>query len=95
MRGSNGWYLARRHEEEAAAFAFALRPLLLKLAAEGNGRPTDIARRLNASGIEPRGGGKWHSTSVIRVLRRLGKAFSDEVREARLAELSRALRHLT
>ena len=69
--GTNGKRLARKHHEEAAAFAQSIAPIILPIAAR-NLSLRGIAEELNAIGLVSRGGGKWHPGSVSRVLSRVG-----------------------
>ena len=63
-----------RTQTEAAERAQALRPVLTELVG-ANMSATAIANELNRRKIKtPTPGAKWHAQSVIRVLRRLGKA---------------------
>jgi hypothetical protein len=91
--GANGKKLAKQNIEKATAFAESHRPLLIELGSEtpiwGKGnkiRATGIARELNDRGIPTQNGGKWHPTSVGRLLKLLGQSLRDEI------ELIRAIR---
>ena len=58
-----------QNRDEAKARAEALRPVLEELAGKS---ARAIALVVNARGIATPNGGKWQSTTVIRVQRRLG-----------------------
>lgn len=82
-RGSNGYWLARKNQRDAAEFAQALRPILLDLMAYHGGRPRRVAKALNDAKVPTRSGGKWHSTTVIRTVKYLGDDFLRDLHEAR------------
>lgn len=82
-RGKNGWWLARKNEREAAEFALAHRQTFLDLMVKHGGGPRRLARALNDAKIPSRNGRRWHSTTVIRMIRYLGEPFFEDLREAR------------
>lgn len=73
--GSNGRQLARKHQDEAAAFAQSIAPIILPIAGQ-NVSLRGIAEELNAMGLASREGERWHPGSVARVLSRVGEASS-------------------
>lgn len=73
--GANGRRLAQAHRDEATIFAQSLAPILLPLAAQHMSMRR-IAEELNAKGVASREGGRWHPSSVARVLSRVGDASS-------------------
>lgn len=63
--------LAPRNRAAAVDRAGALASVVAELQAEGRGSVREIAKALNERGISAPKGGKWHATSVARLLRRL------------------------
>lgn len=87
--GANGRALADQNKKDAQAFAQAIRQAMLEISFDvsiwgswGDVRATAVAKEMNARGIPSPGGGKWHPTSVRRLVSRLGPSFRQEVREA-------------
>jgi len=66
----------------AQKFAENLRPILLKL---GPKKPTALVRELIELGVPAPRGGKWHVTSLRRVLKRLEPSLSQEIKAMRRA----------
>jgi DNA invertase Pin-like site-specific DNA recombinase len=68
-----GTKLGRAAENKTAAETFArkLRPVIRELRKEGVTTVRGIAEELNKRGVETPRGGRWHATSVERVLGRL------------------------
>ena len=96
--GTYGKTLAKRNIEEAISSAENLRPLLIELGVEkriwGKGnetRATWVARELNARGIPTKNGGRWHPTSVKRLLKHLGQSLRDEIELIRATQASEIL----
>lgn len=69
--GKNGTKLATANRAAANEFAADLKILVEKYLAAGLSR-SDIADSLNRQQIATARGGKWHSTSVQRMVKRLG-----------------------
>lgn len=69
--GANGAELANRYRREAKAYAETLRDEVIECQQSGTITCRGIAESLNAKGIASRAGGKWHATSVSRLLARL------------------------
>lgn len=69
--GKNGTKLATANKAAADEFAADLKILIEKYLAAGLSR-FDIADSLNRQQIATARGGKWHSTSVQRMVKRLG-----------------------
>lgn len=65
--------LAQERHVAADAHARALHPLVAKLWLEGVTTVRDVAAALNATGARTPTGGKWHATSVQRLLKRIDK----------------------
>jgi DNA invertase Pin-like site-specific DNA recombinase len=63
--------LAPGNRAAAVERAGALASIIAELQAEGRGSVREIAKALNERGIATPKGGKWHVTSVQRLLRRL------------------------
>ena len=89
--GKYGQYLAKENRIKAEAFAGNLAPILLKLGTrlslfKANGMPkvSAFSHALNAEKIPTPNGGKWHPTSVRRVLVRLGGVFQEELSQVHL-----------
>ena len=87
-RGQNGATLAKANKLAAHRFAENLRPILLnEMLNAGTGRKARshkaLAEALNAKGVPTARGGRWHTETVRRLLKRLGPEFMQEVREAR------------
>jgi DNA invertase Pin-like site-specific DNA recombinase len=74
--GKNGKALAARNRSEAERFARSLEGEITKVRAEGHSTLSGIADALNASAVCPRNGGKWHPTSVRRVIDRMSRSTS-------------------
>ncbi len=70
---ARGVKLGRAKENRAAADAFAktLKPVIKELASEGVTSVRGVAEALNRRGIPTPKGGRWHPTSVARLLARL------------------------
>ena len=90
-RVASGAVLAARNKHEADKFAQKMRPILMKLNIDAGYwtklSPQATAEALNAEGVPTVNGGKWHRTTVRRLLARLGTAFEQEVSEFRFARL--------
>lgn len=72
FKGRNGAaaaVLARR--KKADDFARRMRPVLMRLEAEGHIALSQIAERLNAEGHATARGGRWHASTVCALLARL------------------------
>ena len=69
--GATGKALAKEHKAKAAKFARSLRPVIKELASEGITTVRAVAEALNIRNIPTPRGGKWHPTSVARLLARL------------------------
>jgi DNA invertase Pin-like site-specific DNA recombinase len=80
--GSNGAALATKHRREAAAFAETLYPHVQAALLGGARSYASIAANLNSQGLLSREGGKWHSASVGRLLKRLSDIGFPEIRVA-------------
>ena len=78
--GINGKLLAEKNRKEAQAFAESLRPLLIELGVNNNWGPTAVAEETNRREVPTPLGGRWHPTSVRRLLARLGPSLQDEIR---------------
>ena len=77
--GRHGKALAARNREDAETFAEALRPLLMVMPPKVLRSPTAIAHELNGRGVSTPRGGRWHPTSVRRLLGRLGPSLMLEI----------------
>ena len=69
--GTAGVERARLNKDKAQKVANALKPRILKLHKAGIRKPAAIADQLNTAQIPGSRGGKWHPTSVRRLLNRL------------------------
>lgn len=69
--GANGVVLAAEQKERALAFAETMRDHLEDARLSGATTHLEIANWLNSRGYEGREGGRWHATSVARVIGRL------------------------
>lgn len=68
--GKNGKALAAKHRQEADERAEALRPVIMPMVTAGLSY-SEIARRLNAAGVQTVRGGKFHTEQVSLIIRRL------------------------
>ena len=70
---ARGVKLGRAKENRAAADAFAceMRPVIKELASEGITSVRKVAEALNKRGVPTPKGGRWHPTSVAKLLARL------------------------
>ena len=68
--GVTGKERARENRSAANAFARKLRPVIRGLAGEGITSVRKVTEALNERGIETPRGGRWHPTSVARLLAR-------------------------
>ena len=66
-----GRSLAAEHKRTAQEFAETLRPHIEAAVRDGAATHVQIATALNDQGIAPREPGRWHATSVARLLCRL------------------------
>jgi DNA invertase Pin-like site-specific DNA recombinase len=69
--GANGAVLAEQHRAAATAYAFEVQGAIEAAAKAGARTTKQIADHLNGAKLPSRQGGRWHSASVARVLRRL------------------------
>ena len=69
--GVHGAVLAARHRSEALVYADTLREVVARAHGEGAASVRALSAWLNDAGILSRAGGRWHPTSVSRLLRRL------------------------
>lgn len=93
-RGSNGRLLAQHNRRTAEEFAYTHRQMFLDLLSNFGGGPRRLARALNDAGVPCRNGGRWHSTTVIRMLRYLGESFQQELKEARARAVEERFRQM-
>lgn len=70
--GTTGKVRAKENKAKARAFADGLRDTVKELQASGIKTTRAITEELNAKGIPTPRGGRWHQTSVVRLLNRLG-----------------------
>jgi DNA invertase Pin-like site-specific DNA recombinase len=70
--GSNGATLGKANAASARKTALSLKPIIQQLRADGITTVRAIAEALNARKIQTPQGRQWHSTSVHRLLTRLG-----------------------
>jgi Recombinase len=63
--------VASANRRSADAYALAFLPTVQKLMAAGFVSHRGLANELNRRGIPAAGGGRWHRTTVLRMLRRL------------------------
>jgi len=68
--GTNGRHLAERNQSDAHSYAQSIAAEVLPLAAKHLPLKT-IADSLNSIGLPSRKGGRWHASSVARILNRL------------------------
>ena len=68
--GVTGKERARENRSAANAFARKLRPVIRGLAGEGITSVRKVTEALNERGVEAPRGGRWHATSVARLLAR-------------------------
>ena len=68
--GVTGKERARENRSAANAFARKLRPVIRGLAGEGITSVRKVTEALNERGVEALRGGRWHATSVARLLAR-------------------------
>jgi len=83
--GRAGKDLAARNRDQASAFAEGLRLLVIKLMIKGLRRPARLARELNRLAIATPEGGHWHSTTVTRLIKRLGPSLKTDIEAAKQA----------
>lgn len=69
--GTTGKERARENKEQALAFALELEPLILEMRADGITKVCDIVRELNARNIPTARDGRWHRTTVYKLLDRV------------------------
>ena len=69
--GVTGKERARENRSAANAFARKLRPVIRGLAGEGITSVRKVTEALNERGVEAPRGGRWHATSVARLLARV------------------------
>ncbi len=69
LRGLGNDAAVRAVKAGAAKRAAMLRPILEDIQAEGIASVRGVAKELNARGILTARGGRWHATSVVRLLR--------------------------
>ena len=69
--GTTGKDRARENKAQAQAFAMELAPLILEMRADGITKICDIVRELNARSIPTAKGGRWHRTTVYKLLERV------------------------
>ena len=69
--GTNGAVLAAQYKAEATAHALTISHAISAAMGAGGRSTRQIAEYLNASGLSSRQGGRWHPSSVARVMRRL------------------------
>ena len=62
------------NKREADRFAQTVAPVIRELRAEGIVAQSAIAQALNQRHVETARGGKWHRTSVLRLLNRLRRS---------------------
>ena len=75
--GRRGMYGALAGKRAADTHALALLPTIRKLMAAGFVSHRGLANELNRRGIPGAVGGRWHRTSVLRMLRRLDLLMSE------------------
>lgn len=68
--GATGKLLAVKHKHAADTFALRLSPTIANMKSEGLS-VRKIADRLNSDGVAAYSGGRWHPTTVQRLLRRI------------------------
>ncbi|AXI53664.1 resolvase [Sulfitobacter sp. JL08] len=68
--GATGKMLAAKHKHAADTFALRLSPTIANMKAEGLS-VRKIADRLNYDGVAAYSGGRWHPTTVQRLVRRI------------------------
>jgi DNA invertase Pin-like site-specific DNA recombinase len=69
--GVTGVDRARENKEKSKAFAYSLEPLILEMRGDGIIRVCDIVRELNARSVPTARGGRWHRTTVERLLKKI------------------------
>lgn len=87
-RGKNGVVLAKANKLAAHQFAKSLRPTVFELMVNaGTSRKARsqkaLAEALNAKNVATARGGRWHTETVRRLLKRLGPEFKQQVDRAR------------
>lgn len=70
--GANGAALAQVERNGAVAFARTVEPMVHQARSDGAKSARQIADALNRMRVSSRDGGRWHPSSVTRLLRRLG-----------------------
>jgi len=70
--GVNGVALADKHKAAALDYARNIAPVLLSAGRAGAVTSRQIADYLNKTGVPSRQNGLWHSSSVARLMKRLG-----------------------
>lgn len=70
--GKNGKALATKHRQEADERAKALRPAIMPMLEEGLSL-SEIARRLNAQGVQTTNGRRFHAQQIKALVRRLDR----------------------
>lgn len=68
--GANGRVLAERYRTEAVERARCVMPAIEAVKSAGASSLVEIAEALNRRGVKSATGGKWHATSVHRVMKR-------------------------
>jgi len=75
--GENGRTLAAKAADEALEAAETYRSVVARILDSGTcANARQLAIRLNTSGVASRAGGRWHATSVVRLMKRLGITFA-------------------
>ena len=69
--GVTGKDRARENKEQAQAFAYSLEPLIMEMRGEGITRVCDIVRELNSRNVPSARGGRWHRTTVYKLLEQI------------------------
>lgn len=79
--GQNGKVLAARNKLVADAFARRIEPSIQQAMDAGHQTYNAISLYLADSGIETCDGGRWHPTTVMRVMKRLKLNFNQKFRD--------------
>lgn len=80
--GAHGKIQAKTNRISANKYAESLRSVFLELWVDGYNTPKSLAEELNKRVIPGQRGGRWHPTSVKRVIERLGNSFSQQAKQA-------------
>lgn len=82
LLGTNGKVVAAKNRADADAFARAMSPVLIRLAAQGITTTRAVADKLNRDHISTARGRRWHSATVHHLLHRIASLDQKQGRHA-------------